>query len=149
MPLLALASSMPSRVSLVNLQKFTLKRVADELPSMKMLAPAQKMRGLRLVTTTALHLGMLEAQALQRVGQLDVDAEVVGVELQLVVVGPQAGVLLHVHRQRGDGPSKLSFQCLVLRGRGLEGNRGELSGLFHGLDSPSASRQPLATLEFG
>ena len=47
---------MPSRVSLVNLQKFTLKP-CDELPSMKMLAPAQKMRGLRLVTTTAFTSG--------------------------------------------------------------------------------------------
>ena len=52
MPLFALMSSMPMRVSLVNLQKFTLKPWL-ELPSMKMLAPAQKMRGFRLVSTTA------------------------------------------------------------------------------------------------
>ena len=52
MPLFALMSSMPRRVSLVNLQKFTLKPWL-ELPSMKMLAPAQKMRGFRLVSTTA------------------------------------------------------------------------------------------------
>ena len=36
------------------------------------------------------HFGMLEADALQRVGELDVDAEIVGVELELVVVRPQA-----------------------------------------------------------
>ncbi len=30
-----------------------------------------------------LHLGMLEAQALHRVGELDIDAEVVGIELEL------------------------------------------------------------------
>ena len=46
--------------------------------------------------------GMLEADALDRVGELDVDAEVVGVELE-PVVGRQAGVFLHVHRQRRDG----------------------------------------------
>ena len=51
MPLFALMSSMPKRVSLVNLQKFTLKPWLEE-PSMKMLAPAQKIRGLRLVRTT-------------------------------------------------------------------------------------------------
>ena len=60
----------------MNLQKFTLKRCVEP-PSMKMLAPAQKMRSLRLVTTTAADLGMLEAEALNRVGELDVDAEVV------------------------------------------------------------------------
>ena len=51
MPLLALMSSMPRRVSFVNLQKFTLKPW-PEVPSMKMLAPAQKMRGLRLERMT-------------------------------------------------------------------------------------------------
>ena len=55
--------------------------------------------------------GMLEADALNRVGQLDVDAEIVGIELQ-PVVGREAGVFLHVHRQRRDGPSNDSFQCL-------------------------------------
>ena len=42
-----------------------------------MLAPEQNMRSLPLVITTHLHLGMLEADPLQRVGELDVDAEVV------------------------------------------------------------------------
>ncbi len=47
------------------------------------------------------HFGMLEADALDRVVQLDVDAEVVGVELQLVA-GTDARVLVDVERQRGD-----------------------------------------------
>ena len=47
------------------------------------------------------HLRMLEPDALDRVGELDVHAEVVRVQLQ-AIVGGQAGVLLHVHRQRGD-----------------------------------------------
>ena len=67
---------MPLRVSLVNLQKFTFQACVDR-PSMKMLAPEQNMRSLPLVTTTRAHFGMLEADALQRVVQLDVDAEVV------------------------------------------------------------------------
>ncbi len=45
------ASSMPFLVSLVNLQKFTFQ-LWLEAPSMKMLAPEQKMRSFRLATTT-------------------------------------------------------------------------------------------------
>ncbi len=47
--------------------------------------------------------GVLEAEALNGVGELDVDAEVVGVQLQ-PVIRLEATVLLDVHRQRGDGP---------------------------------------------
>ncbi len=42
---------------------------------------------------------MLEADPLQRVGELDVDAEVVGIELELVT-GTDSAVLVDVHRQR-------------------------------------------------
>ena len=48
-----------------------------------------------------LHLGVLEAQPLHGVGELDVDAQIVGVELQLVAV-EQPGVLVDVHDQLGD-----------------------------------------------
>ena len=44
------------------------------------------------------HFRMLEAQSLQRIGQLDVDAEVVGVELQLIAL-EQCRVLVDVHDQ--------------------------------------------------
>src|SRR5204863_72618 len=47
-------------------------------------------------------LGMVEAYALDEVVQLDVDAEVVRVELQLVA-GPNAAIFLDVHGHRGDG----------------------------------------------
>jgi hypothetical protein len=47
------------------------------------------------------HLGMLEANALQRVVQLDVDAEIVGVQLELVS-GANAGILCDVHGERRD-----------------------------------------------
>jgi hypothetical protein len=46
-----LASSMPLRVSLVNLQKLTF-HACVESPSMKMFAPEQKMRSFALVTIT-------------------------------------------------------------------------------------------------
>ena len=38
-----------------------------------MFAPEQNTRSRSAVTTTHLHLGVLEAQALDRVGELDVD----------------------------------------------------------------------------
>src|SRR5262249_25549880 len=47
------------------------------------------------------HLGVLEADALERVGELDVDAEVVRVELQ-GVAGTKAAVLLDVERDARD-----------------------------------------------
>ena len=121
---------MPSRVSLVNLQKFTLNAWL-ELPSMKMLAPAQKMRGLRLVRTTACTSGCSKRRRCKRVGELDVDAQVVGVQLELVVVRPQAGVFAHVHRERGDVAVEGQLPVLVLSGGGFESDRGRSDSLFH------------------
>src|SRR6185369_11505619 len=46
-------------------------------------------------------LGMLEAQPLHGVGQFDVDAKVVGIELELVA-GAQPAILVDVHREKGD-----------------------------------------------
>ena len=55
------------------------------MPSMKMLAPEQNTRFLALVRIDAAHFRMLEADPLQRVGELDVDAEVVRVELRACI----------------------------------------------------------------
>ena len=55
-PEYAVASSMPLRVSLVNLQKFTFHGCEDPA-SIRMFAPAQKLRSLALVSTTALTRG--------------------------------------------------------------------------------------------
>ena len=68
-----------------------------------MFAPAQKIFGLPLVMHDRAHLGMLEAQPLHRVVELDVHAEVVGVQLQLVA-RHQAALLVDVHRQGRDRP---------------------------------------------
>jgi hypothetical protein len=74
---------------------------------------------------------MLEAKALQNVGQLDVDAEIVGIEFELVVVRAQAGVFTHVHGECGDVTVDGELPVLVLLGRGLEVHRRQSGGLFH------------------
>ena len=65
------------------------------------------------------HLGMLEAQPLGRVVQLDVDAQVVRVEFQLVA-GHQAAGLVDVHRQGGDRALDGVSPVPVTRGLGAE-----------------------------
>src|SRR5713101_2088370 len=65
---------------------------------------------------------MLEADALQRVMQLDIDAEVVGVELELVT-GTDAAVFRDVHGERGDGTVESEAPMLVAGGIGLEIDR--------------------------
>ncbi len=86
---------------------------------MKMFAPAQKMRSFRLVMTTRAHLGMFEADALDGIRELDVDAEIVRIELQ-AVVGREPAVFLHVHRQRRDGAVERQLPVQITRGIPLE-----------------------------
>jgi hypothetical protein len=69
--------------------------------------------------------------ALNRIGELDVDAEVVRVQLQ-AIVGPQPRVLAHVHRERGDRTVERQLPVLVLGRAGLERDRLG-GGLLHRL----------------
>jgi hypothetical protein len=87
------------------------------------------------------HLGMLEADAVQRVGEFDVDAEVVAVELQLVA-GAQAGVLGDVHRQRRHRAVEREPPVAVARWVGLVVDAIEAGGLgrVHGA-SPNCESQ--------
>src|SRR3989454_3362011 len=62
---------------------------------------------------------VLEPEPLDRVGELDVHAEVVRVELELVA-RPEPAVLLHVHGERGDGPVEAELPVLVPRRLGPE-----------------------------
>ena len=62
---------------------------------------------------------MLEAQALERVGELDVDAEIVGIELEQIAL-EQAAVLVDVHGQRGDVAIDRELPMLVAGRFGLE-----------------------------
>src|SRR4029079_15819168 len=86
------------------------------------------------------HFRVLEANALDGVGQLDVDAEVVGIELQLVV-GRQPGVFLDVHRQRGDRAVEGQFPRPVDVGGSIEGD-GRDRGLGGSLHDVPAYRRP-------
>src|SRR5204862_106697 len=64
-------------------------------------------------------LGMLEAQPLHGVGQLDVDAEVVGVELELVA-WPETRILVHIHGEIGDAVLCCELPMPVAGGLGAE-----------------------------
>ncbi len=111
-------SSMPLRVSLVNLQKLTLWAWVEPA-SMRILAPAQNTRFLPERITTDLHLGMLEAQPLHGIRQFDVDAEIVGIQLELIAL-EQAAILVDVHGERGDVALDVELPVPVARRIGLK-----------------------------
>ena len=64
------------------------------------------------------HRGMLKADAVDGVGELDIDAEIVAVELELIA-GAQAGVLVEIGEERRDRPVEFELPVLVARRRGL------------------------------
>ena len=104
-------------------------------------------RGLPERSSTTFTDGMLEAQPLDRVSELDIDAEVVGVELQLIAL-EQPALLVHVHGERGDLAVDRELPVPVARRIGLEIDPrlavGELSsGVSHDVpQAPSSSRGP-------
>ena len=104
---------------------------------MRMLAPAQNTRSLPDLQHHHLHLGVLEAQPLHGVGQLDVDAEVVGVELELIAL-EQAGVLVDVHDQLGDLAVELQLPVAIAGRLGLE-----IDACCHGPPPPNRRRKLL------
>jgi len=53
---------------------------------------------------------MLEAQPLQRIGKFDIDAEIVGIELE-VVTFEQRALLVDIIVSVATLPSIVSFQC--------------------------------------
>ena len=62
---------------------------------------------------------MLEAQPLHRVGKLDIDAEIVGIQLELIAL-EQAAVLVDVHGQGRDIAFDIQLPVPVARRIGLE-----------------------------
>ncbi len=66
-----------------------------------------------------LHAGMFETQPLHRVGQLDIDAEIVGIQLELITL-EQPAVLVDVHGQRRDVAIDLQLPVPVARRFGLK-----------------------------
>jgi hypothetical protein len=93
-----------------------------------------------------LHLRMLEAQSLDRVGELNIDAEIVGVELELVAFVEPA-FLIHVQGERRDVAVDGELPMAVTRRVGLEIDPRlairELSvGVSHEQHSQNASHLP-------
>ena len=65
------------------------------------------------------HFRVFEAQALDGVGQFDVDAEVVGIELQFVAIEQPAG-LVDIHDEVRDRAVRLDPPVAVAGGIGLK-----------------------------
>ena len=79
------------------------------------------------------HLGVLKSNAVQRIVELDIDAEVIAVEFELVS-GAQARILVNVDGQRGYSTVKDQLEVFVLRGIGLVLNAGvTVNGCLLGL----------------
>src|SRR5207302_6190187 len=68
------------------------------------------------------HLRMLEAQPLHRIVELDIDREIVGIELELVVRGKPAG-RIDVHDQGRDLAVHLDLPVPIAGGLGAEIDR--------------------------
>src|SRR5262249_24460842 len=83
------------------------------------------------------HLRMLESQPLAGVVQLDVNAEIVRVELELVA-GLEPAVLLQVHRQRPDSSVDVELPVLVPGRVGPEVDHHTLTAGFGHRRSPEA-----------
>ena len=62
---------------------------------------------------------MLEAQPLHRVGELDVDAEVVGIQLELIAL-EQPAILVDIHGEGRDVAGDIELPVPVARRIGLE-----------------------------
>ena len=66
-----------------------------------------------------LHAGMLETQPLHGVGEFDVDAEIVGIQLELIAF-EQPAILVDIHGQRRDLAIDVKLPVPVARRIGLE-----------------------------
>src|SRR6185369_602547 len=62
---------------------------------------------------------VFEAQALNRIGELDIDAEVVRIQLE-PVVGGNAAVLLDIHGEDRDRAVEIKFPVMITIRRGLK-----------------------------
>ena len=62
---------------------------------------------------------MLETQPLHRIGQLDVDAEIIGIQLELITF-EQSAVLVDIHGQRRDLSINRKLPVPVARRIGLK-----------------------------
>ena len=84
---------------------------------------------------------MLEAQPLYGIRKLDIDAKVIGIQLEQIAL-EQAAVLVHVHGQGGDIARHVQLPVPVFRRLGLEIDEGRAVGelaIFLGHKPPSGS----------
>ena len=90
------------------------------------------------------NLRVLEAQAVERIGKLDVDAEIVGIEFEVVAL-EQRTLLVDVHQQRRDVAVGPQLPVPVARRIGLEINPGlaVCQRTFHRVRRISHGRLPL------
>src|SRR5208337_2560279 len=63
----------------------------------------------------AFYFGMLEADAIHRVVEFDIDAEVVGIELQLIA-RRESAVFVHIHQDRRDRPVEVQTPMPITGG---------------------------------
>ena len=120
-----MASSMPLRVSLVNLQKFTFHG-CERLGEHPDVGARAEVAVLRAGDDDRAHPGVLEAQPLGGVVELDVDAQVVAVHLQLVA-RHDAAVLGDVQPQVGDLPVDVELPVPVAGRVRVERHHGRYS----------------------
>ena len=102
----------------MNLQKFTLGRCGEPAEHADVGARAEA-RSVDHREDHARTSGCSKRSRCDRVGQLDVDAEVVGVQLELVVA-LQGAILVHVHGEVGDAVLERELPVLVAAGLGAE-----------------------------
>ena len=87
---------------------------------------------------------MGKAQALDRVGELDVDPEIVGVELQ-GVARREPGVLVHGQSEHRDAVTERELPMTVVRRIGLERDAGHAGPVPY----PVARYQPSVCRQLG
>jgi hypothetical protein len=106
------------RVSFVNLQKLTLCAVlgTGEHPDVGSRTEHAILAGTQQYD---LHVGMLESQSHQGIGEFDVDGEIAGVQL-LLIAFIEPGVLVDVQGQRCDLAVDGELPTAIARWIGLE-----------------------------
>ena len=62
---------------------------------------------------------MLEAQPLHRIGEFDIDAEIIGIELELIAL-EQPAILIDVHGQRRNIARDIQLPMPIVRRIGLK-----------------------------
>src|SRR5262245_30706790 len=90
--------------------------------------------GLKTSQHDNLHFGMFESNALNSISQLDIDAEVIGVEFEFVAF-IERFVFLDIHGKGGPSPVDIQFPVAILFRRRLKIDHASLSRFKKGTRS--------------